>query len=275
MPELPEVETITRGVEQWLSEASISSVDVYQPKLRQVVPSHLTTLLPGKRITSVRRRAKYLCAELDSETVLVVHFGMSGKLVCVAPNEPFERQKHDHVVIHFTDKSQLVYRDPRRFGLLTLVESAEINTHPLFCKLGPEPLGNEFNGHYLHEKLLHRKQSVKQAIMDAAVVVGVGNIYASEALFRSGIDPRRPSYELSEVECERLASNIRTVLTEAIEAGGSTLRDFAATSGESGYFQHRFQVYGREDKPCVQCNTPIQRLVLGQRSSFYCPQCQQ
>ncbi|MCO6503939.1 MAG: bifunctional DNA-formamidopyrimidine glycosylase/DNA-(apurinic or apyrimidinic site) lyase [Snodgrassella sp.] len=272
MPELPEVETTRRGIEPFIINQQISNVILRQPKLRWPVNPDLADQLKGKQIISVKRRAKYLLLETTAGT-LIMHLGMSGNLRVFTYNHVPELQKHDHLDIEFTNGSILRFHDPRRFGAVLWYVGA-IEHHSLLARLGPEPLCGDFDGHYLQNKLVNQKRAIKLAIMDNKTVVGVGNIYANEALFRSGILPTTPAMNLSIAQTLELAQSIKDVLQEAIAAGGSTLRDFINSDGKSGYFQFQHHVYGRTNEPCQNCGQLIKKIVLGQRSSFYCPICQ-
>lgn len=269
MPELPEVETTRRGVASALGAARVSDVIVRDHRLRYPVPADLQAHLCGQAIQAYRRRAKYLLIDFARGSLLI-HLGMSGSLRVLPADTP--PQKHDHVDI-VCDKSILRLHDPRRFGAVLWLDSAA-DTHPLLANLGPEPLEPGFDGTVLHAAARSRRCAVKLMIMDAAVVVGVGNIYASESLFRAGIHPHRPAHRVSLARYHRLATEIRATLEDALAAGGSTLRDFVRSDGQPGYFQQQYSVYGRDGQPCRVCGTSIQRTVTGQRASFYCPACQ-
>ncbi len=273
MPELPEVETVKRGLEKQILNKEIKDVFISGKKLRFPYPEKLKEKITNKKIDSLDRRSKYLLLNLTNNQILVIHLGMSGKVLYkerLAKN--FE--KHDHLAVTFTDNSQIIFNDARRFGLVALVDKKELETHQLFKDLGIEPLDKKFNGKYLSEVFKNKKQPVKQALMDARNLVGVGNIYASESLFESGINPKIEAGKVKLVKLNALAENIKTVLQKAIRSGGSTLRDYVRSDGDVGYFQHQFKVYGREKQPCVKCKTGIKRIVQQGRSSFYCPTCQ-
>lgn len=273
MPELPEVETVLRGVAPHIEGRTVAAVTVRQAKLRQPVPETLGATLAGETVLECSRRAKYLLIRFATG-VLLIHLGMSGSLKILLPDAPHpEPQKHDHLDIAFSDGTVLRYRDPRRFGLVLWFAGAAEH-HPLLAALGPEPLTDEFDGSYLHRRLSSLKRPVKTALMDNAVVVGVGNIYANESLFAAGIRPDRAANSLSAEECEMLASCIKTVLERAIAAGGSTLRDFTDSSGHSGYFQQEYAVYGRQGQICPRCGGHVEKTVLGQRGTFFCAGCQ-
>lgn len=270
MPELPEVETTRAGLLPYVVGRRVTAVTVRNAALRYPVPRSLSTTLTGQVVRSVSRRAKYLLFEFPSGT-LIIHLGMSGSLRIVAADEA--PQKHDHFDMEIDTKLRLRLRDPRRFGCVIWTNQDPFR-HPLLNELGIEPLGDQFNGDYLHAQAHGRKISVKQYIMDGRIVVGVGNIYASESLFRAGILPTRPAGRVSLERYRRLADAIKAVLTAAIAQGGTTLRDFSSGEGKPGYFQQQLQVYGRAAEPCRRCATPLIQRVIGQRSTFYCRACQ-
>ncbi len=268
MPELPEVETTRRGIAPELSGHTVSGVVVRNGRLRQPVPPELAELLTGLTLDTVERRAKYLLFRFPTGSLLV-HLGMSGSLRIVPAS--LAPEKHDHLDIVFGPRA-LRLRDPRRFGL-ALWQPGEA-PHPLIAGLGVEPLGDHFDGAWLHTATRGRKTPVKLFIMDGSQLVGVGNIYASESLFRAGIDPTTPVGELGPKRCARLVTSIRETLQDALAAGGSTLRDFVSSSGMPGYFQQQYFVYGRDGEPCRKCATPIRKRIMGQRATFYCSRCQ-
>lgn len=270
MPELPEVETTKRGLAPHVEGKKISGVVIRNPSLRWPVPGNLGSKVSGATLLGISRRAKYLLFDCGSGT-LILHLGMSGSLRYLAGH--IAPQKHDHFDLVFDDGSLVRLRDPRRFGAV-LWEAGEIGHHPLFMHLGVEPLSPEFSGKTLHVLSRGRSASVKQFLMDSHVVVGVGNIYANEALFRAGISPLNLAGKIGAARYARLADEIRATLLEAIQAGGSSLRDFVDASGKPGYFQQNYFVYGRSDLPCLRCATPVRQIRQGQRSSFYCPKCQ-
>lgn len=270
MPELPEVETTLRGLTPHLSGQRIAQIIVRNPHLRWPVPQNLPALLRGQSIRKMQRRAKYLLLECDSGT-LILHLGMSGSLRVLPANTPAE--KHDHFDLLLDNGTLMRLRDPRRFGAV-LWHEGDIAQHPLLAKLGPEPLLQDFTAAYLYRVTRKRGAAVKLAIMDSHVVVGVGNIYASESLFRAGIRPQLAAGKLSLPRCARLVQTIRETLAAAIKQGGSTLRDFVDSNGKPGYFQQSYRVYGRTGEPCRVCGSAIKQIVQGQRSTFYCPQCQ-
>ena len=269
MPELPEVETTRLGLLPRLQHRTLTRIVVRNPNLRWPVPDDLEARLHGLTLKGLDRRGKYLLFDFGP-IEQIVHLGMSGSLRLVAPGEP--AALHDHVDWLFDDGITLRLRDPRRFGAVLWTENPA--QHPLLAHLGPEPLTPAFNATYLHAQCQRRSAAIKQVIMDAQVVVGVGNIYASESLFHAGIRPATAARRLSRPACVRLAAAIKQVLTAAIAAGGSSLRDYVASDGELGYFQLQTRVYDREGLPCKVCGTPVRRIVQSQRASFYCPACQ-
>lgn len=270
MPELPEVETIRQGIAPYLTGQTVTRVVVRERRLRWPVPPELETALEGRCIRSVERRAKYLLLHTEGGSVLL-HLGMSGSLRLLPRRTP--AQKHDHVDLELGSGGCLRLNDPRRFGaLLWTTEPPE--QHPLLRELGPEPLGETFTAPYLYRRARGRRVAVKSFIMDGRVVVGVGNIYANEALFLAGISPTRAAGRISLARYGQLVSAIREVLTEAIRQGGTTLRDFVSETGEPGYFQQYLRVYGRARQDCVGCGTPLRVQRLGQRATYYCPHCQ-
>lgn len=271
MPELPEVETIRRSLEKAVQGEKITAVALRRRDLRIPFPEGLAAALAGKRVMTIRRRAKYLLFSLEGGLVMLLHLGMSGRLMVIPHDAPLE--KHDHLVIGFTSGKRLVFRDPRRFGLVALSRESELEHHPLLAELGPEPFSRVFSARYLAKTLAGRGIAVKQALMDAGVVAGVGNIYACEALFEAGMDPRTPAAKASE-EAVALVKAVRKVLNAALASGGSSLRDFFHANGDQGYFQHCFHVYGREGKPCRHCTASIRRIRQAGRSTFFCPRCQ-
>lgn len=282
MPELPEVETVRRGLSPVMEGQVIVQADVNRPDLRWPFPPRMAERLTGQRVTGLRRRSKYILVDLASGETLLIHLGMSGRMLI--SGDPLGKflhhhpapEKHDHVVLHMENGARITFNDPRRFGAMDLIRTANAEAHPLLVKLGPEPLGNSFSGPYLIEALRGRNTPVKSALLDQRIVAGLGNIYVCEALFRARISPRRRAGRISATRVATLVPIIRDVLGEAIEAGGSSLRDFRQADGELGYFQHSFDVYGREGQPCRHegCPDVIARIVQSGRSSFYCPRCQ-
>jgi formamidopyrimidine-DNA glycosylase len=270
MPELPEVETTLRGLVPHLLKQRVADVVIRHPQLRWPIPKNLPRLLRGQTICSLRRRAKYLLLEFDHGT-LILHLGMSGSLRILPVNTPHE--KHDHFDLVLDNGQLMRLRDPRRFGAV-LWHEGDVMQHPLLAALGPEPLEKNFDTMHLYQVTRTRSAAIKLVIMDNHVVVGVGNIYANEALFRAGIRPQLAANKLSRTRCTKLVIAIQKILRAAIKLGGSSLRDFVNSSGEPGYFQQHYFVYGRSGEPCRQCGTTIKQLKQGQRSSFYCPHCQ-
>lgn len=268
MPELPEVETVVNGLRPRLENNIFKKVQVYFPKLRLVIPEDLDKKLIGRKIVAVKRLAKYIIIALDNGKYLVIHLGMSGKII-LDPERMLS--KHDHVVFSFQDGTKVTYNDPRRFGLITIVDSLQAK---IFKNMGVEPLSSHFSAQYLLQIFVKRTIAIKLAIMDNSIVVGVGNIYACESLFQAGILPTRPANSLSELELQHLCVAIKEILQLAINAGGSSLRDYVDIDGKLGYFQNSHFVYGREGKQCKQCDALIKRIIQGGRSSFYCPHCQ-
>lgn len=278
MPELPEVEVLRRSLAPRLVGARIARVEVHDPRLRERVRARqLERAAAGRRIESLERRAKYLLAHLEGGSTLVLHLGMSGRLTVVPAREP--RMLHEHVVFHLARGGRLRFVDPRRFGLVLALPTERLAKDPHFAGLGIEPLGEGprgplLDGDYLRHNAAARRGPVKAYVMDAGVVVGVGNIYASEALFQAGIDPRRSVARISAARWELLAQAVRAVLSRAIEQGGTTLNDFVDGEGNPGYFQVSLAVYDREGEPCPRCGAAIRRLVQSGRSTYYCPGCQ-
>jgi formamidopyrimidine-DNA glycosylase len=280
VPELPEVETIRRGLEPVLAGRVIAHAEVRRPDLRWPFPPRLGKRLTGRRVAALRRRSKYLLADLDGGETLILHLGMSGRLlVSGAQLGAFHHahpapEKHDHVVLDVEGGARITFNDARRFGALDLWPTPELETHRLLAGLGPEPLGNGFDGAYLASRLAGRRTPVKAVLGDQRVVAGLGNIYLSEALWRARISPLRLARDVTPAEAEGLAAAVRAVLLDAIAAGGSSLRDYRRADGELGYFQHSFAVYDREGEPCPRCGGAIVRSVQSGRSSFWCPACQ-
>ncbi len=282
MPELPEVETVRRGLAPAMEGAVITRARVNRPDLRWPFPDKMAERLTGARVQSLGRRSKYILASLDTGETLLIHLGMSGRML--VSGDPLGRfvhdhpaaEKHDHVVLDLDNGTRVTFNDPRRFGAMDLIASDAIEAHKLIAGLGPEPLGNDFHESYLAERLRGRQMPMKSALLDQKIIAGLGNIYVCEALFRSGIHPTRKAGALSRARVARLVPIIRNVLSEAIEAGGSSLRDFRQADGELGYFQHSFDVYGRESEPCKtpDCGAAVRRIVQSGRSTFYCPSCQ-
>ncbi len=284
MPELPEVETVRRGLIPVLQGRRILRAEVRRKGLRIPFPEGLEDWLTGRRVSAITRRAKYMLVGFEAtDEALVVHLGMSGRMVVTGAggaNLEVAPGLHDHVILETDGGARILFNDARRFGMMTLVKRTEIDAHPLFAGLGPEPLGPAFTGPVLADRLAGKITPIKSALLDQRVVAGLGNIYVCEALYRAGISPRRKAANIGRRRAERLVRAIQAVLSEAIEAGGSSLRDHRQPSGELGYFQHNFAVYGREGAPCPRCAgqrsgcAGIRRLVQGGRSTFYCPELQ-
>ncbi len=274
MPELPEVETVMRGLSPVMVEDSIKRIKLNRPDLRVPFPKNMQQKVAGYKITALTRRAKYILISFDNNQILVIHLGMSGRVSIIPHDEKYEAQKHDHMILTMNTGVKIIYNDPRRFGMVFLVGDDEIDSHKAFTHLGPEPLGNDFSAPYLLNALKAKKTPIKQALLDQRVVVGVGNIYACEALYRSSINPKKQANRLTSEKAEELVKSIRYILKKAIKAGGSTLKDYRHADGELGYFQHNFKVYGREGNPCHCCRRVIRRIIQAGRSTFYCSFCQ-
>lgn len=282
MPELPEVETVRRGLEPVMTGQMITHAAVNRPDLRWPFPPRMAERLTGAQVTGLRRRSKYILADLSTGESLLIHLGMSGRiLISGAMQGDFYHDhpapaKHDHVVLDMGNGARITFNDARRFGAMDLLETALGDAHPLLAKIGPEPFGNAFNETYLAGALHSRKTPIKTALLDQHVVAGLGNIYVCEVLYRAGLHPARPANELPAKAVAGLVPIIRDVLSEAIEAGGSSLRDYRQADGELGYFQHSFRTYGRENEHCTTkgCTATIERIVQSGRSTFFCPKCQ-
>jgi formamidopyrimidine-DNA glycosylase len=270
MPELPEVETIRRGLALKMTGRRIVRAELRRPDLRRPFPPLLDRRLNGARVGELGRRGKYLLIELDDDGTLLLHLGMSGRIVASGNNT--EDAKHDHVVLALDDGTVVRFNDPRRFGLMDYMRRGEEMQHPLLAGMGPEPLGDGFDGKYLAAALAGKLTPIKAALLDQRIVAGLGNIYVCEALYRAGLSPRRLAGTIASARAARLADAIRSVLTEAIEAGGSSLRDYVQADGELGYFQHRWAVYGKEGEPCPGCTCAegVRRIVQSGRSTFFC-----
>ncbi|WP_170761381.1 bifunctional DNA-formamidopyrimidine glycosylase/DNA-(apurinic or apyrimidinic site) lyase [Ruegeria lacuscaerulensis] len=282
MPELPEVETVRRGLSPAMEGVVIERADVNRPDLRWPFPDRMDERLAGQRVDQLRRRSKYILADLSSGETLLIHLGMSGRMTVsgdplgqFAHKHPMP-EKHDHVVFHMANGARVTFNDPRRFGAMDLLPTATAEDHKLLSVLGPEPLGNDFHEQHLIDAFRGKNSPVKSALLDQGIVAGLGNIYVCEALYRAGVSPRRKAGQISAARVAALVPIIRQVLQDAIEAGGSSLRDFRQADGELGYFQHSFDVYGREGDPCRTdgCDALIKRITQSGRSSFYCAQCQ-
>lgn len=282
MPELPEVETVRRGLAPVMEGQVIARAQVNRPDLRWPFPERMAERLTGARVLQLRRRSKYILADLSTDETLLIHLGMSGRmLVSGDPLGQFVHahpmpEKHDHVVFDMENGARVTFNDPRRFGAMDLMPTQAAEAHPLLARIGPEPLGNAFTESHLVDRLKGRNMPVKSALLDQKIVAGLGNIYVCEALFRGGIHPARRCVRISAARISALVPIVRDVLDDAIAAGGSSLRDFRQADGELGYFQHSFDVYGREGELCRApgCTSTIQRIVQSGRSSFFCPTCQ-
>ena len=282
MPELPEVETVRRGLAPVMEGARILRADVNRPDLRWPFPPRMAERLAGQEVLALRRRSKYLLADLGSGETLLIHLGMSGRLLISGdpPGRFYHAHaapaRHDHVVLHVDNGARVTFNDARRFGAMDLIATDELERHRLLRHLGPEPLTNNFHDTYLVAAFKGRRAPVKGVLLDQRIVAGLGNIYVCEALFRAGISPRHAAGAIAPGRVARLVPAIRDVLREAIAAGGSTLRDHRRADGELGYFQHDFDVYGREGEPCRRqgCGGTVRRIAQSGRSSFYCPRCQ-
>ncbi len=282
MPELPEVETVRRGLCPVMEGQVIARADVNRPDLRWPFPPDMAARLTGQKVERLRRRSKYILVDLSSGESLLIHLGMSGRmLISGDPLGQFVHdhpspEKHDHVVLHMANGARITFNDPRRFGAMDLLDTQNADAHKLLSAIGPEPLGNDFHEAHLVSALKGRNMPIKSALLDQRIVAGLGNIYVCETLYRARIHPARKAGRISAARVAGLVPIIRQVLEEAITAGGSTLRDFKQADGELGYFQHSFDVYGREGEPCRTdgCNGQIGRIVQSGRSSFYCSQCQ-
>ena len=269
MPELPEVETTRRGLERLITDRRINSVHIYIKKLRWEIPSHLESTLKGRNIKKISRRAKYLLIHFD-DGQLVIHLGMSGSISVVDSFEPLK--KHEHFELKLDDGNSLRFHDPRKFGSVLWQKLGE--TLSLFKNLGPEPLSYEFDEVTLFESSIGKSRNIKSFIMDSNVVVGVGNIYASESLFLARISPKREAGKTSKKRFKVLTNSIKSVLMDAINNGGTTLNDFSNVYGNPGYFSQVLNVYGRENMPCMRCSGKIKRIIQNQRATYYCPKCQ-
>ncbi len=282
MPELPEVETVRRGLSPAMTGAVIARAEVNRPDLRWPFPPAMAERLTGRQVLGLRRRSKYILADLSGGETLLIHLGMSGRMLVsgdplgIFAHEHPVAEKHDHVVLHMDNGARITFNDPRRFGAMDLMASTTADQHKLLASLGPEPLGNDFHEAHLIDAFRSKNAPVKSALLDQRIVAGLGNIYVCEALFRAGIAPTRKAGRIATRRVAHLVPIIRDVLSEAIEAGGSSLRDFRQADGELGYFQHRFDVYGREGQAChtPDCGADITRVVQSGRSSFYCRSCQ-
>ena len=282
MPELPEVETIMRGISPFLEGATIKKIKLNRTDLRWPFPENFASRLKEAKVLNLKRRSKYILVDLSTGETLLIHLGMSGKFLVSGSKigkyfyESSKVSNHNHVIFELNDGTIITYNDPRRFGVMDLAETEDLKNHKFLKKLGPEPLGNNFNSDYLITKLSKKESPIKNVLLNQSVIAGLGNIYVCEALFMSGILPMKKASKISKNKCEELVRNIRTVLTSAIDAGGSSLKDFTDIQGNFGYFQFEFHVYGRENEYCKikSCGRKIKRISQSGRSSFYCPSCQ-
>ena len=282
MPELPEVETIMRGISPFLEGATIKKIILNRADLRWPFPENFESRIKGAKVLNLKRRSKYILVELSTGETLLIHLGMSGKILVSNSKignyfyESAQASNHDHVIFALNDGTVITYNDPRRFGAMDLTKTDDLNNHKFLQKLGPEPLGNNFNSEYLKIKLSKKESPIKNVLLDQSIVAGLGNIYVCEALFMSGISPKKKASKISKNKCDELVLNIRTILISAIEAGGSSLKDFTDIQGNPGYFQFDFHVYGRDNEWCKtrDCDHKIKRISQSGRSSFYCPRCQ-
>lgn len=270
MPELPEVEVISNFLLDKIKNKQISSVIVNNWKLRVPITTNIDTILEGRTLNDIRRRGKYMIWSVNDNLAVIVHLGMSGKLIYAEHKQSYS--KHDHVIFFFFDNTSIIFNDPRRFGLVVVLNKEQ--QVKFFNDLGIEPLIPEFNGDYLRKILKDRKTNIKSVLMNSKLVVGIGNIYASESLFRACISPLRLAQDLTYGECERLAAEIKNTLNDAIAAGGSTLKDYTQPSGSTGYFQNSFYVYGQAQKPCKICSNAIVLIKQNGRSTYFCSVCQ-
>ena len=275
MPELPEVETVMRGMQPALEGKKLINIEARCDSLRWPIPNNFADRLRGRRVINIARRAKYILWYLDDETVMILHLGMSGR-VSITAKRPSKIEKHDHLIFTTEEGAVIRFNDARRFGMVDLSTSDSIFQHKLLRQIGPEPLSNDFNELSLKEMLRGKKTTIKNALLDQRVVAGLGNIYVCESLFRSNISPKRLALNVKGKRLKALSLNIREVLNEAILAGGSSLRDHAQTNGDIGYFQHNFMVYGREGQACKKngCGNKVNRIIQSGRSTFYCTKCQ-
>ncbi|MGH6851801.1 MAG: bifunctional DNA-formamidopyrimidine glycosylase/DNA-(apurinic or apyrimidinic site) lyase [Methylocella sp.] len=290
MPELPEVETVRRGLEPAMVGARLAAINQRRPDLRFPFPERFAERLTGRRVEALRRRAKYLIADLDGADVLVMHLGMSGSFrveqagsgnrCALVPRVAAKNSLHDHVTFDLSTGARVVYNDPRRFGFMQLIPRPEFSAHPLFRNIGIEPLGDELDGAALARLFAGKTSSLKAALLDQTLIAGLGNIYVCESLHRAGLSPRRAAGSIAHkvgapsARATRLARIIREVLEEAVAAGGSSLRDHRKTDGALGYFQHSFRVYGRDREPCARCGGEVRRITQSGRATFYCGGCQ-
>lgn len=278
MPELPEVETVCKGMEKAMKGRVIMHLEQRRKDLRVPFPDNFAHEVEGLEVLQIKRRAKYILMRLENSKTMILHLGMSGKILLVPSNENYEIKKHDHLILALDDDSKMVFNDARRFGMVMLTHEDELETHKAFRDMGPEPLGDGFSGAILFDSLENKKTTIKAALMDQRIVAGLGNIYVCEALFYAGIDPARIANTLSVNESEKLVQVILGVLRKAIKAGGSTLKDYQQVDGSLGYFQHQFAVYDKEAQACPDCSCDVsktggvKKITQAGRSTYYCPQ---
>ncbi len=279
MPELPEVETVCRGLKPRLKNHIISEIEIINPKLRIPIPKELPSKLKNKKILEIKRKAKYILIEMEQDLTLVIHLGMSGRVI-LSTTENEEKAskkinpKHTHLIITLDDETKVIHNDTRKFGLVTYIETSKLNEHRLFNKLGLEPFSKEFTAKKLEELFARRNKSIKSVLMDSSIIVGIGNIYASEILFKAKVHPERNANTLTTNDCKLIHKYTLEVLDAAIKDGGSSLRDYIKSDGVLGRFQHHFLVYGKTGKPCSVCSSTIKSTKQGGRTSFYCLSCQ-
>lgn len=271
MPELPEVETVLRGIEPHITGHDVRTIECLRPDLRFPFPERVEERLIGEKIQTLSRRGKYILVHFSNQSMMVIHLGMSGQVKVIAPNDSYELVKHDHFVMTLDNGGRLVFHDPRRFGFILLYDAHEQDDVPYLNKMGPEPLGNHFSSDYLYTALKCRKKPLKTALLDQSIVAGLGNIYVCEALYLSCLHPEKLSGTITKRQAADLASAIVEVLKKAIDSGGSSLKDYRKADGTLGYFQHQFDVYGKEGETCRKCDAPcVTRIVQSGRSTFYC-----
>jgi len=275
MPELPEVETIRRGLSKAMTGQLINEVIVRRTDLRRPLPDGFVETVRGKKILTIDRRAKYLLMRLENDVVVLIHLGMSGRMVIELGTDPqIPNRKHEHIVFVLENNNIIRFSDPRRFGLIEISHAKDLSSHQLLKDIGPEPLSTEFNSLMLANRLQGRKTPIKSVLLDQSVVAGLGNIYVCEGLFIAGLSPMRSANTITLKQASILVKKTKELLLDAIKSGGSTLKDHVSATGEMGYFQHKFKVYGRAGHPCPICEEPIRRIVQAGRSTFFCSECQ-
>ena len=272
MPELPEVQTVCQNLSRTIVKKFINNIKIGNKRLRFDYPRDFAKKIVNQEVISIKRRARYILIYLSQDLVLLIHLGMTGKLLF--ENHFYQGQKHDHFIINFSDKTKLIYNDQRRFGFVDLFEKSQIKIHKMLVNLGPEPFSDDFNADYLFQKLHKKEMNIKTTMMDNRIVVGVGNIYINEALFCSQINPQSRAKDLSLVKLQILVRNIKEILRQAIDYGGSSIRNYLNLKGDLGNYQSNFNIYGKEGQNCNICHSKIKRLVQNGRSTFFCPKCQ-